>query len=172
LKKPNLSSKYHVSFDTFILQPVKKGNKIETRVMERDGELTVPRKPHHIISKSCIYYGGSLQNATNSTTDTIGIRHKIPIIVAHDYGMPCIFLPTMSPSSEQNVWLAFHAINYFLPDDMGCVVHFENGQSILLNISVATMQRQYSYAALLSKNFVYRQKQLNRPSSFDSSEDD
>ncbi len=122
-KKKRIGS-YIVSFDTFLLQPVVKGNKISTHVIERNGELNVPRKPIHIVRKSCDYYGGSLQNSTNTAKLAIGKRHKTPIIIAHDFGVPYIFLPTMSPNSEQNVWVSYSAIDNIEPDDMGCILYF------------------------------------------------
>ena len=90
-----------------MLQPVIKGNKISTRVIERNCELNIPRKPIHIVKKSCDYYGGSFQNSTNTAKLALGKHHKTPIIVAHDFGTPYIFLPTMSPTSEQNIWISY-----------------------------------------------------------------
>ena len=157
---------YIVSFDTFMLQPVNKGNKIATRVIERNGELSVPRKPIHIVKKSCDYYGGSLQNSMNTAKLTLGKHHKPPIIVAHDFGIPYIFLPTMSPTSEQNIWVSYRAIDNIEPTDMGCIIYLENNRSFKVNISAATMYRQYTFASILEKNFLKKQKQLNRPSPF------
>ena len=167
-KKKRIGS-YIVSFDTFLLQPVIKGNKISTRVIERNGELNVPRKPIHIVRKSCDYYGGSLQNSTNTAKLALGKRHKTPIIVAHDFGVPYIFLPTMSPTSEQNIWVSYSAIDNIEPDDMGCIIYLENDRSFKFNVSATTMYRQYAVATLLEKNFLKKQRQLNRPSNFENS---
>ncbi len=163
---------YIVSFDTFLLLPVVKGNKISTRVIERNGELSVPRKPIHIVRKSCDYYGGSLQNSTNTAKLAIGKRHKTPIIVAHDFGVPYIFLPTMSPNSEQNSWISYSAVDNIEPDNMGCILYLENGLSFKFNVSATTMYRQYAVATLLEKNFLKKQRQLNRPSKFDFPDED
>ncbi|WP_338655466.1 competence protein ComK [Sporosarcina sp. FSL K6-1540] len=159
--------KYIVSFNTFLLLPVVQGNKLSTLVIERNGELNVSRKPVHIVKNSCHYYGGSLQNSTNTAKLAIGKRHKMPIIIAHDFGVPYIFLPTMSPNSEENVWVSYSAIDNIEPDGMGCILYLENGLSFKLDISATTMYRQYAVAALLEKNFLKKQRQLNRPSKFD-----
>nr|WP_192598723.1 competence protein ComK [Sporosarcina limicola] len=159
-------SNYIVSFDTFMLQPIYQDNKISTRVIERNGEIYIPRKPIHIIKKSCEYYGGSLQNSTNSARLTLRKRHKTPIIIANDFGKPCIFLPTISPNSEQNVWFLYHAIDNIESNPLGCTVYMENNRSFKVNISATTMYRQYAFCSILEKDFLKKQKQLSRPSSF------
>jgi competence protein ComK len=168
LSKRKRTSSYIVSFDTFILQPVIDGTKISTHVIERNGDLSIPRKPIHIVRKSCDYYGGSLQNSTNSAKLAIGKRHKTPIIVAHDFGVPYIFLPTMSPISDQNVWVSYSAIDNIEPDNMDCILSLENNRSIKVNVSATTMNRQYSAATLLQKKFLVKQRQLNRLSTFEN----
>ncbi|WP_238988162.1 competence protein ComK [Filibacter tadaridae] len=156
------TANYVVSFDTFMVQPVIHNNKISSRVIERNGELRIPRKPLHIVKSSCVYYGGSFQTSSNTARLVLGKRHKTPIIVAHDFGKPYIFLPTMSPSSTQSIWVSYHAIDNFEPDDMGCIVHLENNRSFKVNVSENTMHRQYSLAALLEKDYAKKQNQLNR----------
>lgn len=162
---------YVVSFDTFMLQPVIKGNKISTHVIERNGEFIVPRKPIHVVRKSCIFYGGSLQNSTNTAKLALGKRHKTPIVIAHDFGTPYIFLPTMSPTSEQNIWISFHSIDNIEEHDLGCIIYLENGRTVKLTVSAATMYRQYALATILEKNFMKKQRQLNRVSTFGNYDD-
>ena len=166
MDKKKRTGSYIVSFDTFMLQPVVKDNKVSTHVIERNGELIVPRKPIHIVRKSCDYYGGSFRNSINTAKLAIGRRHKTPIIVAHDFGVPYIFLPTMSPTSELNVWVSYSAIDNIEADGMSSNITLENNRIIKVDISVASMYRQYSVATLLEKNYYKKQSQLNRPSSF------
>lgn len=170
LKKP--LTNYVISFDTFMLQPVLVDNKtVATRVIERNREFTIPKKPIHIVKKSCSYYGGSLETSINIAKIAIGRHHKTPIIVAHDFGTPYIFLPTMSPSAEGNTWISHHSIDFIAPDNTNCIVYLENNLSFKLNISATTMYRQYAFGNLLEKNFYRKQRQLNRPSSFGNYEE-
>lgn len=167
MNKRELITNYVISFDTFMLQPVNVDNKIvATRVIERNCELTIPKKPIHIVKKSCDYYGGSLQTSINIAKIALGKHHKTPIIVAHDFGTPYIFLPTMSPTAEENIWISYHAIDFIERDNVGSIVHLENNLSFKVNISASTMYRQYAFGNLLEKNFYKKQKHLNRPSSF------
>ncbi len=175
MDKKKQNANYVVSFDTFMLQPVIKGNKVSTRIIERNGELNLPKKPIHIVKGSCEYYGGSLQNSTNTAKLTLGKRHKTPIIIAHDFGIPYIFLPTMSPASEQNTWISYSAIENIEEHDLGSIIYLENNRSFKLDVSATTMYRQYAFAAILEKRFFKKQRQLNRPSTFnpfDDPEDD
>ncbi|MFS0575570.1 competence protein ComK [Sporosarcina sp. 179-K 3D1 HS] len=158
------SANYVVSFDTFMLQPINDGKKVTTRIIERHRETIIPRKPIHVVRKSCDYYGGSLQGSTNTAKLKLGKHHKTPIIIAHDYGRPYIFLPTLSPQADQNVWISYHAIDYFESDESGTKVHLENGKSVKVDISASTLYRQYTFAGFLEKDFLKRQKQLSRSS--------
>ena len=166
LKNKKRSAQYIISFDTFMLRPMFQDNKVFTHVNERNGDLSVPRQPIHIVKNSCDYYGNSLHNSTNSSKMVLGKRHKTPIILAHDFGIPYIFLPTMSPSSDQNVWISYNAIENIEEDNLGCIITLENGRSFKLNVSPTTMYRQYAFATILEKNFLKKQRQLNRPSTF------
>ena len=172
LKNKKRSAQYIISFDTFMLRPMIQDNKIFTHVNERNGDLSVPRRPIHIVRNSCDYYGNSLHNSTNSAKMVLGKRHKTPIILAHDFGIPYIFLPTMSPSSEQNVWISYNAIEKIEEDNLGSIITLENSRSFKLNVSPTTLYRQYAFATLLEKNFLKNQRQLNRPSTFNFFDDD
>jgi len=172
MRKQKRGANYVISFDTFMLQPVNEGEVISTRVIERNRELNISKKPIHIVKKSCDYYGSSLQNSVNIARLTLGNHHKTPIIVAHDFGIPYIFLPTMSPTSEHNIWISYHAIGFLEPDGLGCIVHLKNNCSYKVNISIATMYRQLGFCTFLERDFIKKQKQLNRPSSYESFDDD
>ena len=175
-KRKNITN-YYISFETIILQPIiREGGGISTRIIERNKEFIIPRKPIQIVKKSCNYYNGSLKNSINASKNTLGHRHKTPIIVASDFGMPFIFLPTMSPSSPHNVWIALHAIENMRPDKMGgCVIYLDNDISIKVNVSITTMQRQHSMGSILEKDFQKKHSRLNRPSfynPYDEGKDD
>ncbi len=51
-----------------------------------------------------------------------GNQHKLPIVVAYDFGFPCIFLPTYSPNSIHNTWIGLHAISNIIQSENGCIV--------------------------------------------------
>lgn len=171
LNKKTRAGDYIISFDTLMLQPVITGNKIATRVIERNGEFIIPRKPLHVVRKSCNFYGGSLMNSTNIAKLALGNRHKAPIIIAHDFGIPYIFLPTMSPNAELNSWVSYHAIENIEPHRLNSIIHLDNGRSQQVNVSATTMYRQFAFAAILEKDFLKKQRQLTRPAPYRDFED-
>ncbi|KOO49590.1 competence protein ComK [Viridibacillus sp. FSL E2-0187] len=155
-------SNFTLSFSTFALMPVFEGNHIYTRVVEKEREFLVDARPSRVIHKSCSDYGTSFKLATNKSKEYLGARHKLPIVVAYDYGTPCIFMPTLSPSSHYNVWFAMHAIEFF--EDAGpskSLVSFKNGQDVEVDVSVITMRTQLAMAYFLQQRF-----EIKRPSLF------
>ncbi|MDW0110783.1 competence protein ComK [Sporosarcina aquimarina] len=157
---------YVINFDTLVLQPVKEGYKLSTRVIERHSEFTLPKKPLQIVKKTCELYGASLQTRTLTARQALGNRHKTPIVIAHAFNTPYIFLPTMSPKAEENMWISSHAILDFQEEEVGCTVVLENGYEIKLNVSTPTMWRQLAFASLLEKDFNKKQGMLHQSRTF------
>jgi len=155
---------YHISFETFALQPILDGATLSTLVIERTQQFIIPKSSEQIVKKSCDYYGENFQNVTNASRHILGKRHKTPIIIAHDFKRPYILLPTMSPSSAHNEWIALHAIENIRPNKMGCIIYFENNQQIQVSVSATTIHRQYAFASFLYKDFLRKQESINRKS--------
>lgn len=148
-----------------MLQPKEEGNKIFTRVIERNRTVTVPKKPIHIVNGSCTFYGSSYTTVMNTSKRLFGDnKQKAPFLLANSFGIPFIFIPTLSPFSDQNVWLSYHAIDFYKTDGFGTSVTLENGKKYKLDISVPTMNRQYALAKLLERNFMKRQRNYDRTS--------
>lgn len=151
--------RYHLSFDTLMLQPKLEGTKIFTKVIEQTRTLTVPKKPIHIVTSSCDFYGSSYTTAMSTSRRLFGDhKQKAPFLLATAFGIPFIFIPTLSPSSDQNVWISYHAIDFYETDGLGTSITLENGQKYKLDISVPTMNRQYALAKLLERDFLKRQR--------------
>lgn len=160
--KSNEKSPYFISFDTFLLQPVFNENRMGTLIIERHKELTSPRKPIHIVRRACSDYGNSFKGVTHSSKLMLKKSHKVPIVIAHDLGKPFVFLPTMSPISEHNIWIALHAIENIEADKLGCIVYLENQYSVKINVSEATIHRQYTLGSILKKKYQNKFRQLHR----------
>ncbi|WJY26156.1 competence protein ComK [Sporosarcina trichiuri] len=154
---------YLINSDTFVLQPIHADFKTTTRVIERHTEFSLPKKPIQIVRKTCELYGSSLKTRTLTARRALGNRHKTPIVVAHAFDTPYIFLPTMSPASDDNMWISYHAITDFKEESSGCSIHLENGRIVKVNVSTPTMWRQFAFAALLERDFEKKQFMLQRP---------
>lgn len=86
---------YLMSFNTYLLQPVKHESKIFTCVIDKHNELIVTRKPMHVIRKSCIALGTTYEVARNSARRFFGNQHKLPIVVAYDFYSPLYILSNL-----------------------------------------------------------------------------
>lgn len=157
--------RYYLSFDTLMLQPKIDGNKVFTRVIERNRTLTVLKKSIHIVTSSCNFYGSSYTTVMNTSKRLFGDnKQKAPFLLTNGFGIPFIFIPTLSPTSDQNVWISYHAIDFYAADGLGISVTLENGMKYKLDISVPTMNRQYALAKLLERDFMKRQRSYDRTS--------
>ncbi|MFB5088682.1 competence protein ComK [Psychrobacillus sp. PGGUH221] len=151
-----------VSFETAVLQPVRINNKVYTKVTNISGEtMLVGKKPYDIVRQSCAYYGSSFQQAKNLSRETLGNYLKLPIIIAHDYGNPCILIPLLSPKSDLNVWFSLKAIDGFHASKGVCKVLLTNGQTITVETSANTLSKQFGFANLLNTHFLKRMSHLS-----------
>lgn len=155
------NSPYIISFDTFIIKPVFSNKKVSSLIMEKDKEIASVRRPSHIIRKSCYHYGNSFQSVTTSSKRVLRKSHKLPIVIAHDFGQPLVFLPTMSPTASDVEWVALHAIQNVTQSTTGCTVYFSNGKSTDLAVSESTFHRQYTLGTFLKKDHLQRLKHIN-----------
>ncbi|WP_075619855.1 competence protein ComK [Paenisporosarcina indica] len=164
--KITTASKYFVSFNTIALVPIWIENKLYTRVIENHTEFIVKMKPNTIIKKSLIFYGNSFKHATLFSRESIGRLHKLPLMISHDFGIPLIMIPTLSPESDGNIWVSFSAIDrYSINARNECVVHFTNSQELPVNVSHSTMCRQFAHSYFLTNHFQKTREKINHPYS-------
>lgn len=152
---------FFISFETAVLQPIVVNNTIFTKVTNFSGESNiVGKKPFDIVRHSCSFYGSSFQHTAQLSRDAIGNYLKLPILIAHDFGNPCIFIPILSPKSDLNVWFSFRAIESFYPSKDGCIVVLTNGQKITVPSSPQTISRQVGFANILNMHLLKRMSHL------------
>jgi len=154
-------SSFFISFETAVLQPIVVNNMIFTKVTNFSGEShTIGKKPFDIVRHSCSFYGSSFQHAVRLSRDAIGNYLKLPILIAHDFGNPCIFIPILSPKSDLNVWFSLKAIESFYPSEDGCVIVLPHGQKITVPSSPQTIGRQVGFANILNMHLLKRMSYL------------
>lgn len=164
LKNINQDLPYILSASTLVLQSTRDGSGTKTLVIEEDRTFTLSKKPMHLIRAACHHYGTSLKVATNHAKHLLYNRHKVPILIAFNHGFPLIMIPTMSATSEQNIWIALHAIKNYKGDKFGhTTIQLINNQFIRINASEATIQRQLSLAYILQLDYQNRFSHLNGP---------
>lgn len=164
MKKTVDNSPYYFSANTFVLISEKGVDGKRTRIIEHDQTLTHARNSLYLLKNACKHYGSSLEVATRHARHVLSNRHKVPVLFAVDHGFPLIMIPTMSANSDENIWIALHAIKNFRPGKSGStIIQLENDTEITVNASEATMFRQFSLAQILRLHYLMRYKHLNIP---------
>ncbi|WP_108306286.1 competence protein ComK [Metalysinibacillus jejuensis] len=155
-----MKSNYLISFDTLLITPTLVEGKLASQIIDKNLECVVLRKPLYLIRKSCLTLGLSYEMARKNAKNFFSNQHKLPIVISHQYGMPCIFFPTLSPSSPHNSWVGLHAVKRIDPSPEGCALTLTTNQQLTLDISYTTMLKQYANATLLYRHFKKEQQVL------------
>ncbi len=150
-----------ISYKTLVLKPHYSENRLFTLVYEGNQVFTVPWKPLHSIYRSCRHYGTSYKSARNNALTFLHYRQKLPIVVAYDNGLPLVAIPMMSPEVDGNTWIMLHAIINFEKTKYGCLIHLKYNQSIEVEVSAATVQRQIALATILHNECINRFQRIN-----------
>jgi len=150
-----------VTFETAVLEPKIINNRVFTQVTNFSGDsFHVGKKPYDVVRHSCAFYGTPFTNSVQLSKDIIGNFLKLPIVIAHDYGYPCIFIPMLSPKSDLNFWFSLNAIESYTSTEKGCMITLPNGNSVQVPVSVNTVSRQVAYANMLNNHFLKRMSHL------------
>lgn len=148
----NFVDSYYVSFDTYLIEPLKHGDKLFSRIYEKGGEVIVGRKPIYLIRKSCSLTGTNYKSARIMSKSFFGKeKHKLPVIISHDYGIPCVFFPLLSPASPNNVWVGLHAIINIRRHNDCTEITLKDGREMTLHVHYTSFCSQYVSASMLQK---------------------
>ncbi|WP_107840342.1 competence protein ComK [Metasolibacillus meyeri] len=146
---------YHVTNATYLLLPIKKDKQLHTLVFDKTGCLYVSQSPMRIINASCRQMGSSYQSAKELSKQYFGSnKHKLPIVVAINYGDPCVMFPLMSPKSPLNGWVSFNSLINIQDQEGQINVTFKNFLDSNLDIQYTSFCKQYVNAAMLHKHLT------------------
>lgn len=155
-----MTTKYILSFSTYALIPHKKGHRLCTKVIDKRGTVILQRKPMYFVQSSCRALGTRYEAARAIAKAFFVNQHKVPIAIAQDFGVPCIFFPIFSPSSDQNYWLALHAIVHIEPHPDGCIITLKNEEQLVIPLRHTAFAKQYANATLLYKFYKTRRQEI------------
>lgn len=146
---------YYITSATYLLLPITKDKRLHTLVFDKSGLYTVAQSPMKIIRASCRQMGSSYQSAIEQSKQYFGDqKHKLPIVVAINYGEPCVMFPLMSPKSPLNVWVSYNSL-INIRDHAGQInVTFKNFLDSTLDIQYTSFCKQYVGAAMLHKHLT------------------
>lgn len=145
---------YEVNVNTLAIIPI--DQKI-SKVIESENTYLVNKKTSEIIDDSCKFFGSSYSGRHEGTKNLIGINYKSPIVIEETNDI--IFFPTSSPRFYDCSWLSLNNIKNFEKSDNKCKIIFKNNTSILLDISLGSIQNQILRATLLES--VLRKRKIS-----------
>ncbi|MFJ7699402.1 competence protein ComK [Lysinibacillus fusiformis] len=149
-----------MSSETMLYMPVYDsfGN-LCTRVMEKSKDYISKIPPTKLMDYNLRYYGSSLRGAFDGSKMILGKLNKNPIVV--DERGNILWFPSKSPLHPECIWFAVHHIEeYFSVDKKSTKVIFTNGQDIIVDVSVKTIEYRIQRAFLLKYRLERRTKHL------------
>ena len=136
-KKGGFMDSYEINKDTCAVISIDKNI---TKVVENKGEYYINMPTYEVMDKSCQYYGSSYEGRIKGTKMILGSSYKVPVVVEETNEI--IFFPTESPSSESCTWLSLNQIDRYEDSEGFTKVTFNNGQSIVVKMSVSSFENQ------------------------------
>lgn len=135
---------YEINKNTLVVMPY---GEESSRVIETGNNFLVNKKTSKIIDDSCKFFGSSYKGRFQGTKRLTGIKYKSPIIVEET--SPIIIFPTDSPRSEGCCWVNLKNVEKYFSNEYGTKVRFNNGLSIVMNISYNSFDNQILRASRL-----------------------
>lgn len=155
------NSNYIISNSTFCLTSYQHRDKIHTAILDKYGKTTSPYKPLRLIRNTCRLHGSSYDASKYQARRFFGDnKHKLPIMVAYDFGDPCILFPLYSPYSHQNIWISLNSIINISESGDKTLVTFMDGTEISLAINMKSFNQQYVRAAMYYKYLLLQRNAI------------
>lgn len=115
-------------------------------IIEEQEEYYVNSAPSKVIDQACKFFGSSLKGRQEGTRAISELTHKAPISIDPASGM--YFFPTTSPTNPKCSWIAHTHISKMYEAPNRCTkVVFKNGKSIILEVSLGSMENQVNRTA-------------------------
>lgn len=161
VQNPTQHNKYYITNSTYCLisQPI--SGKVFTEVLDKHGKTTMSYPPLRVIRQTCSLNGSTFEATTKQAKEFLGHnRHKVPIMVAYNFGDPCVIFPLFSPRSKQNIWVTVNAIINIEEVNESTLVTFVNGSERIFPVHLKSFNQQYVRAVLYYKNLILQRKAL------------
>lgn len=144
---------YEINPSTMAIIPI---SQLVSKVVEEEGVYLVKKTPTEIIEDSCSFFGSSYAGRLEGTKTLLGISYKAPIII--EESMELIFFPTSSPRFDACYWISIAHLKQYKRQDLGSMIEFQNGETLLLHLSYGSLQNQVLRATRLQ--VVLRSRKL------------
>lgn len=120
----------------------------KTKIIEKEGHLTVGDSLFSIIASNCILNGSTLEGRQRGSAALLGTKYKPPIVINNEQNI--ILIPTHSTRNKNCIWFNLSEIIYYKRNNKnGTIVELSNHQKININISPYVFDRQVLRATRL-----------------------
>ncbi|MCH7320668.1 competence protein ComK [Solibacillus sp. MA9] len=154
-------SKYYITNSTYCLISQPNSDKVFTVILDKHGKTTMSFPPLRVIRHTCTLNGSTFEATTQQAREFLGHnRHKVPIMVAYNFGDPCVVFPLFSPHSKQNIWVTVNAIINIEEMNESTLVTFVDGTEQIFPVHLKSFNQQYVRAVLYYKNLILQRKAL------------
>lgn len=142
---------YLASSKTFAIASYQYKDQLFSIVYDVNGKYLVKKKPLHIVRDSCRSYGFTYDERVNQAKRYIQNKHKLPVVIEHDFNVPVILFPLYSAKSEHNIWLSTHAIQGIFNCKTHCNISFPNDKLLSIPVTHNVVNTQYACACAFSR---------------------
>ncbi|RDI36481.1 competence protein ComK [Falsibacillus pallidus] len=124
----------------------------QTKIYDRDNIFYSTQSPMEIIEETCLTRGASYEGRVQSVRTMLNYPYKTPLLLCQ-MEMLCAF-PTMSPTSNENVWIFPNHIKYFSKSLRHVSVTFLNDETVTVKCSIAAFTKQYGKTITCQSYFL------------------
>lgn len=113
-------------------------NGFRSKITKMDGVFYSDKTPIELINNACMRYASTLEGRLQAVTKVLNFRKPPFFIMPYDLGV----FPTTSPDNPDCVWIFNHRFSMFEVSKGISRLDFANDISILVNVSLHTLQQQ------------------------------
>lgn len=147
---------YFISKDTMVITPSSdERGYLYSIVMEKEQTINIPLKPLDLIKESSGFYGASYEGRLHCTEKLTGFRNKLPLCLSEI--LQIFICPLESPINETCTWLSLEYIRKVYSEAVSrSLILLENGDSITVDYSKATIEQNLQWTAYFKDVFLRR----------------
>lgn len=136
-----IAASYQISPKTLALLPAKQ-IAYDTIAIEQNATKHIRMTPLQIIQAACYNNWTTYEGRRQAVHHHTNFKQKVPIPIDIQKGI--YFFPTQSPNNIHTIWIAYQHIAHLTKatHTNHTIIHFTNGQTLELDISMHILQKQ------------------------------
>lgn len=154
-----MKESYGVWRETMVLKPMYTENgELWSVVHELYRKLIVKMSPREIINLSCVHAGASYQGMVDAAKLILPGKKMLPVCLSPGYRI-CM-LPTLSPDSEECLWVSYHHVKRAFEKNNRTFIECRNREEIEIHGSIESFLAKSGHAQQLVLTYLDRQEEM------------